>query len=122
MKIPELVYEIRNLARKEEDPIKKDLFFQCAKSLEVLGNLAKVSDLAVAEYKKCQDINPIELDGNFKYYIDQVTLDMLDEHVDALIHYGFLSNDDRWPYGNNEIVKFTPKYLKSQIVKDSSIE
>jgi hypothetical protein len=62
MKIPELVYEIRNLARKEEDPVKKDLFFQCAKSLEVLGNLAKVSDLAVAEYKNCKDLNPIELD------------------------------------------------------------
>jgi|688.fasta_scaffold992951_2 hypothetical protein len=122
MKIPELVYEIRNLARKEEDPVKKDLFFQCAKSLEVLGNLAKISDLAVAEYKNCKEVNPIELDGNFKYYVDQVTLDMLDEHIDALIHYGFLSNDDRWPYGNNEIVKFTPKYLKSQIVKDSSIE
>jgi hypothetical protein len=122
MKIPELVYEIRNLARKEEDPVKKDLFFQCAKSLEVLGNIAKVSDLAVAEYKNCKEISPIELDGNFKHYIDQVTLDMLDEHVDALIHYGFMSKDDRWPYGNNEIVKFTPKYLKSQIVKDSSIE
>ena len=122
MKIPELVYEIRNLARKEEDPVKKDLFFQCAKSLEVLGNLAKVSDLAVAEYKNCKDLNSIELDGNFKHYIDQVTLDMLDEHVDALIHYGFMSKHDRWPYGNEEIVKFTPKYLKSQIVKDSSIE
>jgi hypothetical protein len=48
MKIPELVYEIRNLARKEEDPVKKDLFYQCAKSMEILGNLAKIGDLIVA--------------------------------------------------------------------------
>jgi hypothetical protein len=122
MKIPELVYEIRNLARKDEDPIKKDLFYQCAKSLEILGNLAKISDLAVAEYKNCKDLNPIELDGNFKHYIDQVTLEMLDEHIDALVHYKFMANNDRWPYGNNQIVKFTPKYLKSQIVKDSNTE
>lgn len=122
MKIPELVYEVRNLARKEEDPVKKDLFFQCAKSLEILGNLAKVADLGVAEYKSCKDINTIELDGNIKHYIDEVTLDMLDEHIDALVHYKFISDDDRWPYGNNEIVKFTPKYLKSQIIKDSNTE
>ena len=50
MKIPELVYEVRNLARKEEDPVKKDLFYQCAKSMEILGNIAKVCDLAVAEH------------------------------------------------------------------------
>jgi hypothetical protein len=122
MKIPELVYEIRNLARKEEDPLKKDLFFQCAKSLEILGNLAKVADIGVAEYKNSKDLNTIELDGNIKHYIDEVTLDMLDEHIDALVHYKFISLDDRWPYGNNEIVKFTPKYLKSQIVKDSNTE
>lgn len=122
MKIPELVYEVRNLARKEEDPVKKDLFFQCAKSLEILGNLAKVADLGVAEYKSCKDINTIELDENIKHYIDEVTLDMLDEHIDALVHYKFISHDDRWPYGNDEIVKFTPKYLKSQIIKDSNTE
>jgi hypothetical protein len=56
MKIPELVYEIRNLARKEEDPVKKDLFYQCAKSLEILGNLAKISDLAVAEHNAAEHL------------------------------------------------------------------
>ena len=122
MKIPELVYEIRNLARKEEDPVKKDLFFQCAKSLEILGNLAKISDLAVAEYKHSKDLNTIELDGNTKHYIDEVTLNTLDEHIDALLYYKFLSKDDRWPYGNTQMCKFTPKYLKSQIVNDSNIE
>jgi len=122
MKIHELVYEIRQLARKEEDPVKKDLFYQSAKTMEILGNLAKVSDLAVAEYKHSKDHNTIELNDNVKHYIDSVTLDMLDEHIDALLHYKFISKDDRWPYGNNGIVKFTPKYLKSQIVKDSSIE
>jgi|GEM_PF-1672066 len=122
MKIPELVYEIRNLARKEEDPVKKDLFFQCAKSMEILGNLAKIADLGVAEYKNSKDLNTIELDGNIKHYIDEITLEMLDEHIDALVHYKFISKDDRWPYGNEEIIKFTPKYLKSQIVKDSNME
>lgn len=122
MKIPELVYEVRTVARKEEDPIKKDLFFQTAKALEILGNLAKVSDLIVAECKNSEKSpKPIESEVEYKK-ITETSLEMLDEHISALIWYKFMSDDDRWPYGNCEILKFTPKYLKSQIVKDSNIE
>lgn len=121
MKISELVYEIRTLARKEEDPTKKDLFYQCAKSLEILGNIAKIADLAVAEHSSAEKPY-IDKDGNEKYYVDSQTLNMLNEHIDALIHYNFMSKDDRWPYSNDGIKMFVSKYLKSQIVKDSSTE
>lgn len=118
MKIPELVYEIRNLARKEEDPVKKDLFFQSAKALEILGNLGKITDLIVAEYQT----NKNNEEEKEKYYISETSLQMLEEHLSSLIHYQFLDKNDRWPYGNIEITKFVPKYLKDQSVKDSNIE
>ena len=121
MKIPELVYEVRNLARKEEDPIKRDLFYQCAKSLEILGNIAKIADLAVAEHNAAEAPAQNRND-EIKWCIDDVTLKMLDEHLDALVYYKFLSKDDRWPYGDQPFKKFVSKYLKSQIVNDSNIE
>jgi hypothetical protein len=121
MKIPELVYEIRNLARKEEDPVKKDLFYQCAKSLEILGNVAKIADLAVAEHNAAES-PAVNTDDEIKWNIDDVTLKMLEEHLDALVHYQFLCEEDRWPYGDQPFTKFVSKYLKSQIVNDSNIE
>ena len=121
MKISELVYEVRTLARKEEDPVKRDLFYQCAKSLEILGNIAKIADLAVAEHSSAEKPH-IDKDGNEKYYVDSQTLNMLNEHIDALIHYGFMEKDDRWPYSNEGIKLFVSKYFKSQMVKDSSTE
>jgi len=121
MKIPELVYEIRNLARKEEDPVKKDLFFQCAKSLEILGNIAKIGDLIVAEQnatdKPC--INKADL---VKWPIDEETLKMMEEHIESLVHYKFMEKSDRWPYDNMDMKLFVSKYLKSQSENDSNIE
>ena len=108
MKIPELVYEIRNLARKEEDPVKKDLFFQCAKSLEILGNIAKISDLAVAEHNSAETPS-FQDEENIKWNVDDVTLKMLDEHIAALVHYGFMTREDRWPYGQQPFNKFVSK-------------
>jgi hypothetical protein len=121
MKIPELVYEIRNLARKEEDPVKKDLFYQCAKSMEILGNLAKISDLAVAEHN-ATEVPAVNEDDNIKWNIDDVTLKMLEEYIDALVHYEFMDKNDRWPYGEQPFTKFVSKHLKSQIVNDSKTE
>lgn len=121
MKIPELVYEVRLLARKEEDPLKKDLFYQCAKSLEILGNIAKIADLAVAEHNAAETPT-VNIDEEIKWNIDDVTLKMLEEHIEALVHYGFLEETDRWPYGEQPFKKFVSKYLKSQIVNDSKTE
>ena len=121
MKIPELVYEVRTLARKEEDPVKRDLFYQCAKSLEILGNVAKISDLAVAEHNAPSTIS-INDEDTIRWAIDDTTLKMLEEHLEALVHYGFMDKDDRWPYGDQPFVNFVSKYLKSQIVNDSNIE
>jgi len=121
MKIPELVYEIRNLARKEEDLSKKDLFYQCAKSLEILGNIAKIGDLMVAEHnaalKPCID-NDIEK----KWPIDDESLKMMEEHMKSLVHYKFLDKTDRWPYDNVDIKLFVSKYLESHAEKDSNTE
>lgn len=121
MKIPELVYEIRNLARKEEDPSKKDLFYQCAKSLEILGNLAKVGDLLVAEQNG--STGPVvNTTDEIKWAVDDESLKMMEEHVDALVYYGFMDEKDRWPYDNDIIKTFVPKYLKSHIVNDTKAE
>jgi hypothetical protein len=84
--------------------------------------MAKISDLAVAEYRASNKPSQTDEEGVESYNINEVTLQMLEEHLETLINYSFLSTDDRWPYGNNEILKFTPKYLKSQIVKDSNME
>jgi hypothetical protein len=121
MKIPELVYEIRNLARKEEDLLKKDLFYQCAKSLEILGNIAKIGDLIVAEHnaalKPCID-NDIEK----KWPIDDESLKMMEEHIKSLVYYKFLDKTDRWPYDNVDIKLFVSKYLQSHAEKESNTE
>lgn len=122
MKISELVYEVRTLARKEEDPVKKDLLFQSAKALEILGNIAKISDLIVAEYKTAEKPATIDETGEEGYSINEMGLQMLDEHIEALLFYKFIIKDDRWPYGLENVHKFIPQYLKSHIVKDSNIE
>ena len=120
MKIHELVYEIRQLARKEEDPIKKDLFYQSAKCMEILGNLAKISDLAVAEHKAAE--KPSINDEDIKWNIDDTTLKMMDDHLNTMVYYKFLSQNDRWPYDNTDFKNFVSKYIKCQTVKDSNIE
>lgn len=112
MKIHELVYEIRSLARQEEDPVKKDLFYQCAKSLEILGNLAKIGDLAVAEHRAADGPTSID-DDQVKWAIDDTTLKMMNDHLSALVFYGFLSQSDRWPYSENIFQKFVAEYKKT---------
>ncbi len=109
MKISELVYEIRNLARKEEDPLDKDLFYQCAKSLEILGNLAKIADLAVAEHNAA-DAPAINEEDNVKWNIDDTTLKMLSDYLDSLVYYKFMDKDDRWPYGEQPFKKFVNEH------------
>jgi hypothetical protein len=106
MKISELVYEIRSLARKETDPLKKDLFFQCAKALEVCGNLAKVADLVVAEHYTTLKPAVNETD-EIKWPIDEVTIKGLEDHLNELERCGMLEKNDRWPYGADIFSKFT---------------
>ena len=121
MKIPELVYEIRNLARNEEDLLKKDLFYQCAKSLEILGNIAKIGDLIVAEHnaatKPC-----VDTDIEKKWPIDDESLKMMEDHIQSLVYYKLLDKSDRWPYDNVDIKLFVSKYLQSHAEKDSKTE
>jgi hypothetical protein len=89
--------------------------------MEILGNLAKISDLAVAEHNAAES-PAVNEDDNIKWNVDDVTLKMLEEYIDALVHYGFMDKNDRWPYGDQPFTKFVSKYLKSQIVNDFNTE
>jgi len=109
MKIHELVYEIRKLARQEQDPVKRDLFYQCAKSMEIMGNLAKIGDLVVAEQKSADAPSLVDED-QVKWNIDSMTIQMMNDHLNALVYYGFLSQSDRWPYENEPTKKFVACY------------
>ena len=118
MKIPELVYEIRSLARKETDPLKKDLFFQCAKALEVCGNLAKVADLVVAEHYTT--LKPVVNESDeIKWPIDEVTIKGLEDHLNELERCGMLEKNDRWPYGADIFSKFTVPVAIEHLQKES---
>jgi hypothetical protein len=122
MKIHELVYEIRKLAREEQDPVKRDLFYQCAKSMEIMGNLSKIGDLVVAEQRSSDSPASIDED-QVKWSIDSTTIQMMNDHLNALVHYGFLSASDRWPYENEPTKKFVGCYKNlDHSVKDSNIE
>jgi enolase len=80
-----------------------------------------IADLAVAEHN-ATEVPAVNEEDIIKWNIDDVTLKMLEEYVDSLVHYGFMDKDDRWPYGDQPFTKFVSKYLKSQIVNDSNIE
>lgn len=95
MKIPELTYEIRSLARKEQDPSRKDLFYQIASVLEYTDDLVKQCDLAVCEGLK-SGTGPIEMNGETKYPINQEVLNMMEDFIIELIQKGYLLNQDRW--------------------------
>lgn len=95
MKIPELTYEIRSLARKEEDPSRKDLFYQVAGLLEFTDDLVKQCDLAVCEGLK-SGTGPIEIDGETKYPINEEVLGMIEDHLVELIQKGYIKKEERW--------------------------
>lgn len=95
MKIPELTYEIRLLARKEQDPLKKDLFYQIASVLEYTDDLVKQCDLAVCDSIK-SGTGPIEMDGEIKYPVNQEVLGMIDDFLVELVQKGYLPLKDRW--------------------------
>ena len=95
MKIPELTYEIRLLARKEQDPSKKDLFYQIASVLEYTDDLVKQCDLAVCDSLK-SGTGPIEMNGETKYPVHQEVLGMMEDFLGELVQKGYLPNSDRW--------------------------
>jgi capsule polysaccharide export protein KpsE/RkpR len=74
MRIQEMCYELRSLARKEEDLPKKDLYYQSAKALEILSNMIKMGDLIVAELALFQYIDLKTRHGaedDYKYWHDK---------------------------------------------------
>jgi hypothetical protein len=118
MKISELVYEVRSLARKETDLLKKDLFFQCAKALEVSGNLAKIADLVVAEHYTTPTPS-VNKDDEIKWPIDEVTIKALEDHLNELERCNMLEKEDRWPYGADIFAKFTVPVAIDHLQKES---
>jgi hypothetical protein len=95
MKITELTYEIRLLARKEIDPSRKDLFYQVASLLEYTDDLVKQCDLAVCDGLK-SGTGPIELNGEQICPVDKEVLGMMDDFITELIHKGYFPQEDRW--------------------------
>jgi hypothetical protein len=95
MKIPELTYEIRSLARKEQDPSRKDLFYQVASLLEYTDDLVKQCDLAVCEGLK-SSTGPIEENGETKYPVNEQVLGMMDDFIHELVQRGYVSEKERW--------------------------
>lgn len=95
MKIPELTYEIRLLARKEQDPSKKDLFYQIASVLEYTDDLVKQCDLAVCDGLK-SGTGPIEDNGETKYPVNEQVLGMMDDFLLELVEKGYLPSQERW--------------------------
>jgi len=89
--------------------------------MEILGNVAKIGDLLVAEQNG--STGPVvNTDEEIKWAVDDESLKMMEEHIEALVYYGFMSESDRWPYDNLEMKTFVSKYLKSHMVKDSNTE
>jgi len=95
MKIPELTYEIRSLARKEQDPSRKDLFYQVASLLEYTDDLVKQCDLAVCDGLK-SGTGPVEMNGETKYPVHEEVLGMMEDYLLELVHKGYVKNNDRW--------------------------
>jgi hypothetical protein len=89
--------------------------------MEILGNIAKIGDLIVAEQNG--STGPIKnTEDEIKWAIDDESIQMMEEHIAALVHYNFMGKNDRWPYDNEDIKLFVAKYLKSHIVNDTNVE
>ena len=101
MKISELIYQIRDVARHETDMSRKAMFHDCAKAMEAMHQIVKVSDFLAAIQQK-----------------EAVYFDTAKFHLDTLQKHGFISEDDRYPYGNEnlDIIR------DSQAVNDISTE
>ena len=111
MKISEMIYEFRQMAKKTENLSDKDLYYKTAKTLEVLGNIAKMGDLIVGEMKNCKK-DPDCKDENYpsnEWPISEESILMIDEFLDELVMRNLINENDRWPYGCNDL-----KFSKEQ--------
>jgi hypothetical protein len=105
MKVAEMIYELRSLARNEENFVNKDLFYQSAKTLETLLNVCRMSDHIVSEMERCKqspECKPCEDENNLespiKWPISEVPIGMVDEFLTDLVKLGYLAKEQRWPY------------------------
>jgi len=105
MNVSEMIYELRALARHEQNQPTKDLFYQSAKTLETLLNMCRMGDHIVVEMKKCQESETCkpckdaeDLDSPVKYPISEMPIGMIEEFLEELTKLGYISKDKRWPY------------------------
>ena len=96
MRIQEMCYELRNLARKEEDLPKKDLYYQSAKALETLLNMVKMGDLVVAEMEVCKK-NPDkcrpcdwQTESPKEWPISEEPIKMIDDFIKELAVFQYI--------------------------------
>lgn len=108
MKISEMIYELRKMAKSTENLSDKYLFYRAAMTLGVLGNIAKIGDLIVGEMKNCKK-DPDCKDESYsqnEWPISEESILMIDEFLDELVMRELIDNDSRWPYGCDDL-KFT---------------
>ncbi len=105
MKVAEMIYELRTLARKEDNLINKDLYYQSAKTLETLMNICRIADHVVSEMEKCKQSenckpceDPANTESPIKWPISEVPIGMIDEFLSELVELGYIPKENRWPY------------------------
>lgn len=96
MRIQEMCYELRNLARQEQELPKKDLYYQSAKALEILLNMVKMGDLIVAEMEickrnpdKCKSCDRNET-GSHEWPINETSIGMIDRFIEELAVFQYI--------------------------------
>ena len=105
MNIVEMIYELRTLARKEENFANKDLYYQSAKSLETLINVCRIADHIVSEMEKCKQSenckpckDPTNEESPIKWPISETPIGMINEFLTELVKLGYIPQENRWPY------------------------
>ena len=105
MNVAEMIYDLRTLARHENDYPNKDLFYRSAKTLETLMNVCRMGDHIVSEMKKCQMSETCEpckdesnIESPIKWPVSEVPIAMIEEFLNELTELGYIHPDKRWPY------------------------
>jgi hypothetical protein len=95
--LPQMIYDLRKLARREEDETKRIFLNSCAYYMDITKNLIKMCDLALIEKNK--ETNPC-LDSTERgecWAVNENVLGMMEEYLDNLEFFGYIKPEDRHP-------------------------
>jgi hypothetical protein len=95
--LSQMIYDLRKLARSEENETEKVFLNSCAYYMDITKNLIKMCDLAIAEKNK--EENPC-LDSTERgecWAVNENVLGMMQEYLDNLQFFGYIKEEDRHP-------------------------